>query len=74
MADIESVSVNGYHGGFISELPTEQLKKCSENELDMEFKLVSEIPENYLRIMFLGNNFRCNLPHCFNYNKRSHRT
>lgn len=39
MAEIENVSVNGYHGGFVSELPSDQLKKCSENELDIEFKL-----------------------------------
>tara|TARA_B100001115_G_C15787472_1_gene387973 strand:- start:290 stop:964 length:675 start_codon:yes stop_codon:yes gene_type:complete len=39
MAETQNVAVNGYHGGFNSQLPSEQLKKCSENELDMDFTL-----------------------------------
>jgi hypothetical protein len=46
MAEVENVTVNGYHGGFSSELPTEQLKKCSENDIDMDFKLNSKASLN----------------------------
>tara|TARA_B100000902_G_scaffold398451_1_gene465258 strand:+ start:1190 stop:1864 length:675 start_codon:yes stop_codon:yes gene_type:complete len=46
MTETENVAVNGYHGGFLSELPTEQLKKCSENDIDMDFKLNSKASLN----------------------------
>lgn len=39
MAETENVTANGYHGGFVSQLPVDQLKKCSDNELDIDFTL-----------------------------------
>ena len=34
-----NVKTHGYHGGFLSEVPSLQLQKCSENKVDYEFSL-----------------------------------
>tara|TARA_B100002051_G_C16725107_1_gene634829 strand:- start:446 stop:1129 length:684 start_codon:yes stop_codon:yes gene_type:complete len=40
MTDLkENVFSSGYHGGFNSKLPSQQLQKCSQHELDNEFTL-----------------------------------
>ncbi len=33
------VKSNGYHGGFLSDVPDFQLQKCSENDVDFNFSL-----------------------------------
>ena len=36
MTEVENnVTLNGYHGGFESNIPSDQLQKCSENETDI---------------------------------------
>ena len=40
MTEVENnVTLNGYHGGFESNIPSDQLQKCSENETDIVFTL-----------------------------------
>tara|TARA_B100001094_G_scaffold121359_1_gene117056 strand:+ start:6146 stop:6820 length:675 start_codon:yes stop_codon:yes gene_type:complete len=40
MTEIENnVESNGYHGGFESNLPLDQLQKCSKNDTDLVFSL-----------------------------------
>ena len=35
----KNVNLNGYHGGFASNIPSTQLQKCSNNDVDMVFSL-----------------------------------
>ena len=35
----QNVNLNGYHGGFASNIPSTQLQKCSNNDVDMVFSL-----------------------------------
>ena len=37
--EIEKGVSNGYHGGFLSQIPETQLQKCSDAQTDMDFKL-----------------------------------
>ena len=37
--EIENAVSNGYHGGFLSKIPEEQLQKCSDAQTDMNFTL-----------------------------------
>ena len=35
----ENVNLNGYHGGFSSDIPSTQIQKCSDSVNDMVFSL-----------------------------------
>ena len=37
--DSNTVKTNGYHGGFLSDVPEVQLQKCTENDVDINFSL-----------------------------------
>uniref|UniRef100_A0A6C0KZT8 Uncharacterized protein n=1 Tax=viral metagenome TaxID=1070528 RepID=A0A6C0KZT8_9ZZZZ len=41
MTEVESnnVQINGYHGGLLSDVPVQQLQKCSENEVKDKLSL-----------------------------------
>ena len=42
MTEVESqnnVTLGGYHGGLSSNIPSTQLQKCSQNDVDMVFSL-----------------------------------
>ena len=39
MTEVENIQSQGYHGGFLSDIPELQLQKCSENNVDFEFSL-----------------------------------
>ena len=42
MTEVESqqnVNLNGYHGGFSSDIPSKQIQKCSDGNIDMVFSL-----------------------------------
>jgi len=39
MTEVENIQSQGYHGGFLSDIPELQLQKCSENNIDLDFSL-----------------------------------
>lgn len=39
MTEVENIQSQGYHGGFLSDIPELQLQKCSENNVDFDFSL-----------------------------------
>jgi len=39
MTEVSNIQSQGYHGGFLSDIPEVQLQKCSENMLDLDFSL-----------------------------------
>ena len=39
MTEVQNIQSQGYHGGFLSDIPELQLQKCSENNVDFDFSL-----------------------------------
>ena len=42
MTEVENIQSQGYHGGFLSDIPELQLQKCSENNVDINFSLFNK--------------------------------